>query len=82
MDIPDYSQLLGQFSSLGIALGIGLLVGSERGWHHRGHSEGGRVAGIRTFTLLALLGAVVAGCEYHHGRCGNGDLLAGSHAGV
>ncbi|MFO7551222.1 MAG: MgtC/SapB family protein [Haliea sp.] len=60
MDLTDYSQLLGQFSSLGIALGIGLLVGSERGWHHRGHSEGGRVAGIRTFTLLALLGAVVA----------------------
>lgn len=60
MEIPDYSQLLSQFSSLGIALGIGLLVGSERGWHHRGHSEGGRVAGIRTFTLLSLLGAVVA----------------------
>lgn len=60
METADYSQLLGQFSSLAIALGIGLLVGSERGWHHRGHSEGGRVAGIRTFTLLALLGGVVA----------------------
>ncbi|MDO8860098.1 MgtC/SapB family protein [Haliea sp. E1-2-M8] len=60
METADYSHLLSQFSSLAMALGIGLLVGSERGWHHRGHSEGGRVAGIRTFTLVALLGGVVA----------------------
>jgi uncharacterized membrane protein (DUF4010 family) len=60
MDTADYSQLLSQFSNLAMALGIGLLVGSERGWHHRGHSDGGRVAGVRTFTLLALLGGVVA----------------------
>lgn len=60
METADYSHLLSQFSTLATALGIGLLVGSERGWHHRAHSEGGRVAGIRTFTLLGLLGGVVA----------------------
>ncbi|MAL95005.1 MAG: hypothetical protein CME40_08005 [Haliea sp.] len=44
---------------IAVALAIGLLVGSERGWHRRNHSEGSRVAGIRTFTVLALLGALV-----------------------
>ncbi|MFG0305514.1 MAG: MgtC/SapB family protein [Phycisphaerales bacterium JB040] len=42
-------ELVGQ---LGIALGLGLLVGLEREW-----SEA-KVAGIRTFALIALLGAL------------------------
>ncbi len=60
METAGYTQMLGPFASLAMALGIGLLVGSERGWHHRRHAEGARVAGIRTFSLLALLGGVVA----------------------
>ena len=48
------------FGPLAIALVIGLLVGSERGWHSRGLEEGSRVAGIRTFTLIALLGGITA----------------------
>lgn len=42
------------------ALTIGLLVGTERGWRDREEREGGRVAGIRTFSLIGLLGGVSA----------------------
>lgn len=41
---------------LALALAIGLLIGVERGWRLREEEEGGRVAGIRTFALLGLLG--------------------------
>ena len=41
-----------------VALGIGLLVGLERGWEQRGAEEGERVAGIRTFALVGLFGGV------------------------
>jgi len=42
------------------ALAIGLLIGIERGWSGRREDEGQRVAGIRTFSLIGLLGGVVA----------------------
>jgi uncharacterized membrane protein (DUF4010 family) len=42
------------------ALAIGLLIGIERGWSGRKEDEGQRVAGIRTFSLIGLLGGVVA----------------------
>ncbi len=45
---------------LGLALFIGLLIGAERGWHEREEAEGARVAGIRTFALVGLLGGVWA----------------------
>ena len=41
---------------LGLALAIGLLIGAERGWQERSATEGERVAGVRTFGLLGLLG--------------------------
>lgn len=41
------------------ALGIGLLIGIERGWSGRAEDEGDRVAGIRTFSLVGLLGGVL-----------------------
>ena len=44
--------------NLSAALAIGLLLGVERGWSLRGEAEGSRVAGIRTFVLLALTGGV------------------------
>jgi uncharacterized membrane protein (DUF4010 family) len=44
--------------SLGLALTIGLLLGVERGWRLRGEGDGRRVAGIRTFALLGLLGGL------------------------
>jgi len=40
------------------ALGIGLLIGIERGWSGRLEDEGDRVAGIRTFSLIGLFGGV------------------------
>lgn len=52
MDVTEI-QLL---QRLAVALGIGLLIGAERGI-----AEGGAaIAGIRTFGLVALLGAVWA----------------------
>jgi len=45
---------------LAVALAIGLLIGVERGWKERGAEEGSRVAGIRTYGLIGLLGGVAA----------------------
>jgi uncharacterized membrane protein (DUF4010 family) len=45
---------------LGLSLAIGFLVGVERGWRARDVAEGGRVAGLRTYTLAGLLGGVSA----------------------
>jgi uncharacterized membrane protein (DUF4010 family) len=42
------------------ALAIGLLIGIERGWRDRDEGEGERVAGIRTFSLIGLLGGICA----------------------
>jgi len=55
-----YPHLLQHFINIGIALAIGLLIGSERGWQERDGGEGSRVAGIRTFTLVALFGGFVS----------------------
>lgn len=48
------------FYHLGIALAIGLLIGTERGWREREAREGGRIAGVRTYGLIGLLGGAVA----------------------
>ncbi len=48
------------FYYLGVALAIGLLIGVERGWTGRGAQEGGRVAGVRTYGLIGLLGGALA----------------------
>lgn len=42
------------------ALGVGLLIGTERGWYGRKEDEGDRIAGIRTFSLVGLLGGIWA----------------------
>jgi uncharacterized membrane protein (DUF4010 family) len=41
---------------LATGLALGLLIGLERGWHEREAEEGMRVAGVRTFGLIGLLG--------------------------
>lgn len=43
-----------------IAFAVGLIIGIERGWKLRDQPEGRRVAGIRTFILIALVGATTA----------------------
>ncbi len=45
---------------LGVALGIGVIVGLERGWNTRAQHAGMRPAGIRTFTLASLFGGALA----------------------
>jgi uncharacterized membrane protein (DUF4010 family) len=63
------------FAKLAIALGIGLIVGIERGWRARDQPDGSRVAGIRTYTLIGLLGGVAGVLE--------GDILViGAGLGV
>lgn len=44
------------FYYLGAALAIGLLIGVERGWKERDAQEGERVAGVRSYGLMGLLG--------------------------
>lgn len=48
------------FLRLALALAIGSLVGIERGRHTRDEGGGIRVAGVRTFALIGLLGGVAA----------------------
>lgn len=46
------------FERLAVALGIGLLIGLERGWKRRLDATGTRVAGFRTNALAGLLGGI------------------------
>ena len=41
-----------------LALGIGLLIGLERGWRTRAAESGSRTAGVRTFAISGLLGGI------------------------
>ncbi|MCX8476988.1 MAG: DUF4010 domain-containing protein [Sphingomonas sp.] len=54
---------------LALALAIGLLIGFERGWQFRDEPDGQRVAGVRTFAILGLLGGLA-------GLTASGALLA------
>lgn len=62
----------------GLAAAIGFLIGVERGWRERHEEEGGRVAGLRTFTLVALAGAIFA----YLGSLAGQAILAVGFAGV
>lgn len=46
------------FQRLGLALGIGFLVGVERGWKHRDAPEQSRAAGLRTHAVIGLFGGI------------------------
>ena len=65
---------------LGAALSVGLLIGLERGWKLRGTEEGQRVAGIRTFSLLALLAGLAGALGSAGYGIAAGVLLAGTTA--
>jgi uncharacterized membrane protein (DUF4010 family) len=62
--MSDEQQILYQ---LGVALAIGLLVGVERGWKERKTEEGHRIAGVRTYGLIGLLGGGTAVLAQHLG---------------
>ncbi|WP_420426677.1 MgtC/SapB family protein [Algiphilus sp.] len=51
-------ESLNDIGHLGMALALGLVVGFERGWHARARAEGERIAGVRTFGLIGLLGGL------------------------
>jgi uncharacterized membrane protein YhiD involved in acid resistance len=55
--MPD-PMLLEMFQRLAMALGIGFLVGIERGWRHREAPEGSRAAGLRTHAVIGLMGGM------------------------
>lgn len=50
------------------ALAVGLLIGMERGWSERKEVEGLRVAGLRTFSLIGILGGLWAILSIELGR--------------
>lgn len=52
----DVADLMSHFA---VALGIGMLIGVERGWRTREEQSGSRTAGIRTFTIIGLLGGTI-----------------------
>ncbi len=47
-----------ELAPLAASTAIGLLIGTERGWHLREAAPGTRVAGVRTFTLIGLFGGL------------------------
>lgn len=47
-----------QLASLAAAVLAGLIIGTERGWVQRERPAGARVAGIRTFGILGLIGGL------------------------
>jgi uncharacterized membrane protein (DUF4010 family) len=81
MDIQD---LLSRFA---VALGVGLLVGLERGWRSREEAPGSRAAGIRTFAISGLLGGIIGALALAAGGVTvGGGLIVGigfaAYAGV
>jgi uncharacterized membrane protein (DUF4010 family) len=55
--MPDI-LLIDLFQRLAVALGIGFLIGVERGWKHRDAPEGSRAAGLRTHAVVGLMGGI------------------------
>jgi uncharacterized membrane protein (DUF4010 family) len=73
MDVPDV------LSRLALSLGIGLLIGLERGWRAREAEPGSRAAGIRTFAISGLLGGIAGAIATASGgvaSAGGGIVLA------
>jgi uncharacterized membrane protein (DUF4010 family) len=71
MDIQDL------LARLGVALGIGLLIGVERGWRTREADSGARTAGIRTFAITGLLGGVLGALARQSGDATAAGLVIG-----
>lgn len=60
---------------LGLALAVGLLVGTERHWRERDAAPGARTAGIRTFGIAGLLGGLAAALAASLPDSGPGEAL-------
>lgn len=66
MDINEFASGEHQIWNLLIALLLGSIIGIQRGWVKRNSVEGSRVAGIRTYSLVGLLGGLVAILASHY----------------
>jgi uncharacterized membrane protein (DUF4010 family) len=44
--------------ALVLSLGIGLIIGTERGWQLRDEASGNRVAGLRTYAIIGVIGGI------------------------
>jgi uncharacterized membrane protein (DUF4010 family) len=73
---PPDPTFLAAAQALATALAVGLLVGLERGWRDRELPEGRRVAGLRTFALIGLLGGVLTLLPSEPGVLPSAGLLA------
>jgi uncharacterized membrane protein (DUF4010 family) len=70
----DLQELISRFA---VALGIGLLIGIERGWRTREADPGSRTAGIRTFAITGLLGGMLGALAQAFGANAAGGTLLG-----
>lgn len=70
------------FQRLGLALGIGFLVGVEREWKHRDVPEGQRAAGVRTHAIIGLMGGMAAAMLPAIGQLGFAALTLGYAAAL
>tara|TARA_R110002072_G_scaffold38314_1_gene110866 strand:- start:903 stop:2153 length:1251 start_codon:yes stop_codon:yes gene_type:complete len=68
----------GEYLAITAALAAGLLIGIERGWNLRRAADGTRVAGVRTFTLLGLLGGISGLLSDNGQNFVGGALIAGA----
>ena len=75
METPE--SVLTLAGSLLAALATGLIIGLERGWKERGDPSGSRVAGFRTFGLIALSGGLMAVLD-----AGNGFVISAGAIGL
>lgn len=60
---------------LAISLALGMLIGIQRGWIHRKQEYGSRVAGVRTYSLVGLLGGISGILSETYGIWISGALL-------
>lgn len=56
--LAEWLHTIAPLTGIGLAFALGLLIGVERGWSHREDPDGSRVAGVRTFALLGLVGGI------------------------
>ncbi|MGY0613874.1 MgtC/SapB family protein [Vibrio sp. FJH11] len=66
MNINEFATGEHLIWNLLIALLLGAIIGIQRGWVKRNSVEGSRVAGIRTYSLVGLLGGLVAILADHY----------------
>ncbi|MGF1725486.1 MgtC/SapB family protein [Photobacterium nomapromontoriensis] len=56
--MDTYFDLSSPYIRLAIALLLGAIIGIQRGWVDRKEAAGSRIAGIRTYSLVGLLGGL------------------------